>query len=186
MKLDPVFSTLDSVVPSGFVLDLGCGHGIASHWLAYCRDGRTFLGVDYDEDKIRIARQSAVEMRRVRFELQNLLEWEYPPCDAILLLDVLHYWVPEKQQLILNKARKALRLGGRLILREAARADSSEHQHVALWEKIATRIGHNQTTEGLHFRTLDELTAALKEAGFTQWEIKRDGGKHSNILLIAW
>src|ERR1051326_8712699 len=178
--------SLDSVVPLGFVLDLGCGYGIASHWLAYCRDGRTFLGVDYDEDKIRIARQSAVEMPRVRFELQNLLEWEYPECDGILLLDVLHYWVPEKQQLILNKARKALRPGGRLILREAARADDSAHQHVALWEKIATGIGHNQTTEGLHFRTLDELTAALKQAGFTQWEIKRDSGKHSNILLVAW
>lgn len=186
MKMDPVFPALDSVVPQGFVLDLGCGYGIASHWLAYCRDGRTFLGVDYDEDKIRIARQSAVEMPRVQFELRNVLEWEYPPCDAILLLDVLHYWVPDKQQLILNKARKALRPGGRLILREAARADNSDHQHVALWEKIATRLGHNQTVEGLHFRTLDELTTALKQAGFTQIETKRDGGNHSNILLIAW
>lgn len=185
MKMDPVFPTLDSVVPQGFVLDLGCGYGIASHWLAYCRDGRTFLGVDYDEDKIRIARQSAAEMPRVGFELHNILEWEYPQCDAVLLLDVLHYWVPEKQQLILNKARKALRLGGRLILREAARADDSAHQHVALWEKIATATGHNQTREGLHFRTLDELTAALKQAGFAQIETKRDGGTHSNILLIA-
>jgi 2-polyprenyl-3-methyl-5-hydroxy-6-metoxy-1,4-benzoquinol methylase len=178
--------SLDSVVPQGFILDLGCGHGIASNWLAYCRDTRTFLGVDYDEDKIRIARQSAVEMPRVRFELQNLLEWEYPPCDAVLLLDVLHYWLPEKQQAILNKARKALRPGGRLILRDAARADNSDHQHVALWEKFATGIGHNQTTEGLHFRTIDQLTDALKQAGFSQWEAKRDGGKHSNVLLVAW
>jgi 1-acyl-sn-glycerol-3-phosphate acyltransferase len=186
MKMDPMFATLDSVVPQGFVLDLGCGHGMASNWLAYCRDTRTFLGVDYDEDKIRIAKQSAVEMPRVRFELQNLLEWEYPQCDAVLLLDVLHYWVPEKQQLILNKAREALRPGGRLILREAARADNSDHQHVALWERIATRIGHNQTTEGLHFRSIDELTTAVKQAGFTQWEVKRDGGKHSNVMLVAW
>jgi predicted exporter/1-acyl-sn-glycerol-3-phosphate acyltransferase/SAM-dependent methyltransferase len=186
MKLDPMFPTLDSVVPPGFVLDLGCGYGIASHWLNYCRDTRTFLGVDYDEDKIRIAKQSAAEMPRVRFELQNLLEWEYPPCDAILLLDVLHYWVPEKQQLILKKARKALRPGGRLILREAAHAESSGHEHVALWERIATRIGHNQTIEGLHFRTLEQLTDALKQAGFNQWEVKREGGKHSNVLVIAW
>jgi 2-polyprenyl-3-methyl-5-hydroxy-6-metoxy-1,4-benzoquinol methylase len=185
MKMDPMFPTLDSVVPQGFLLDLGCGFGIASNWLAYCRDTRTFLGVDYDEDKIRIARQSAIEMPRVRFELQNLLEWEYPQCDAVLLLDVLHYWLPEKQQLILNKARKALRPGGRLILREAARADNSDHQHVALWERIATRIGHNQTREGLHFRSIDELTTALKQAGFNQWEMKRDGGKHSNVMLVA-
>jgi 2-polyprenyl-3-methyl-5-hydroxy-6-metoxy-1,4-benzoquinol methylase len=186
MKMDPMFPTLDSVVPPGFVLDLGCGYGIASHWLNYCRDTRTFLGIDYDENKIRIARQSAIDMPRVRFERQNLLEWEYPPCDAILLLDVLHYWLPEKQQLILNKARKALRPGGRLILREADRADNSAHQHVALWERIATRIGHNQTKEGLHFRSIDELTNALKEAGFSQWEVKRDGGKHSNVMVVGW
>ena len=186
MKLDPMFQTLDSIVPKGLILDLGCGYGVASHWLNYCRDTRIFVGVDYDEDKIRIAKQSAIEMPRVRFELQNVLEWDYPQCDAILLLDVLHYWLPEKQQLILNKARKALRPGGRLILRDAARADSLAHQHVALWERIATRIGHNQTCEGLHFRTLDELNASLKQAGFNQIEINRDAGKHSNVLLVAW
>jgi predicted exporter/1-acyl-sn-glycerol-3-phosphate acyltransferase/ubiquinone/menaquinone biosynthesis C-methylase UbiE len=186
MKMDPMFPTLDSVVPQGFILDLGCGYGIASHWLNYCRDTRTFLGVDYDEEKIRVARQTAIDMPRVRFERQNLLEWEYPQCDAVLLLDVLHYWTPDKQQLILNKARKALRPGGRLILREASRADTSDHQHVALWERIATRIGHNQTTDGLHFRSIDELTAALKQSDFARWEIKNNGGNHSNVLLVAW
>jgi SAM-dependent methyltransferase len=186
MRMDPMFPALDSVVPPGCVLDLGCGYGLASHWLNYCRDTRTFLGVDYDEDKVRIARQSAVEMPRVRFELQNLLEWDYPACDAVLLLDVLHYWVPEKQQLILNKARKALRPGGRLILREAACAENSDHRHVALWERIATRIGHNQTSEGLHFRTSEQLTDTLKQAGFSQWEVKRAGGTHSNVMVLAW
>jgi SAM-dependent methyltransferase len=176
---------LDSVVPDGFILDLGCGYGIATNWLNYCRDTRTFLGVDYDETKIRIAQQSAADMPRVRFELQNLLEWEYPQCDAVLLLDVLHYWAPDKQQLILNKARKALRPGGRLILREAAREANSEHRHVELWERFATKIGHNQTKDGLHFRTIDELTGALKEAGLTEWEINRNGGNHSNVLLVA-
>jgi len=185
MKMDPMFPTLDSIVPQGFVLALGCGYGIASNWLNYCRDTRTFLGVDYDENKIRIARQSALDMPRVRFELQNLLEWEYPQCDAVLLLDVLHYWTPDKQQLILNKARKALRPGGRLILREAAHQANSEHRHVELWERIATRIGHNQTKDGLHFRTIDELTGALKEAGLAECEIKRNGGNHSNVLLVA-
>jgi predicted exporter/1-acyl-sn-glycerol-3-phosphate acyltransferase/ubiquinone/menaquinone biosynthesis C-methylase UbiE len=185
MKMDPMFPTLDSVVPQGFVLDLGCGYGIATNWLNYCRDTRTFLGVDYDETKIRIAQQSALDMPRVRFELQNLLEWEYPQCDAVLLLDVLHYWTPDKQQLILNKARKALRPGGRLILREAARQANSEHRHVELWERIATRIGHNRTKDGLHFRTIDELTGALKEAGLAECEIKRNGGNHSNVLLVA-
>ena len=144
------------------------------------------LGVDFDEHKIRAARRSAPDHPRVRFELQDIFNWEYPACDVVLLLDVLHYWTPEKQQLILNKARRALRPGGRLLLRDGVRAATSEHARVQRWEVFATRIGHNQTGDGLNFRTLDELTGALGEAGFARWEVRPGAGRDSNVLLIAW
>jgi 1-acyl-sn-glycerol-3-phosphate acyltransferase len=186
MKIDPMFGMLDNVVPrNGFVLDLGCGYGLATHWLARMTDQRAFLGVDYDENKIRVAQRTAPEDRRIKFELRDILDWEYPPCDAVLLLDVLHYWTPEKQELILEKARRALRPGGRLILREAACEESGEHHRVERWEKFAGRIGHNKSAEGLHFRTIAELTGALQRAGFVQWEIKTGKGRDSNILLTA-
>jgi 1-acyl-sn-glycerol-3-phosphate acyltransferase len=186
MKQDPVFGSLERVVPKkGFVLDLGCGYGLATHWLAYGTDQRTFLSVDYDENKIRIAQRTAPQHRRIKFELRDILDWQYPPCDTILLLDVLHYWTPEKQQLILNKARAALREGGRLILRDAARQESAQHRRVHWWERFATRIGHNKTQEGLHFQTLSELTAALQKAGFRQWDVTPGAGRDSNVLLVA-
>ena len=186
MKLDPMFVTLDSVVPrQGFVLDLGCGYGLATHWLASFTDQRSFLGVDYDQDKIRVAQRTAPGNPRIRFEMGDFLSMEYPACDTILLLDVLHYWQPEKQQLILDKARRALRPGGRLLLRDGVRAESSAHRRVHRWEQFATRIGHNRTKEGLHFLTLEELTGALKRAGFAEWEIKREAGRDSNVLLVT-
>jgi 1-acyl-sn-glycerol-3-phosphate acyltransferase len=186
MKLDPMFSALDGVVPRcGFVLDLGCGYGVATHWLAQFTDGRNFLGFDYDENKIRIARRTAPQSPRIKFQTANILDCDYPPCDTILLLDVLHYWTPEKQQLILNKARQALRPGGRLILRDAARAENEAHRRVDFWERIATRLGHNQTVEGLHFQTRAALETALQQAGFTQWELKSGAGRDSNVLLVA-
>ena len=186
MKLDPVFAALDSVVPrSGFILDLGCGYGMATHWLSCFTAGRTFLGVDYDEDKIRVAKRTAPEHPRIQFEVGDILEREYPACDTILLLDVLHYWTPEKQQLILNKARAALRPGGRLVLRDGARAEGAAHQRVQRWEKFATRFGLNRTQEGLHFLTLAELASALQRAGFVGWEIKREAGQDSNVMLVA-
>jgi uncharacterized protein len=186
MKTDPVFPSLDQVVPrEGFILDLGCGYGMATHWLAYCTDRRTFLGLDYDEDKIRVAQRTAPQHERIRFEAANILESDYPPCDTVLLLDVLHYWTPEKQQLILGKVRRALRPGGRLVLREAARAEDAAHGRVARWEKFATRLGHNKTEEGLHFQTLAQLEAMLRAAGFARWEIKHEAGRDSNVLLVA-
>ena len=85
---------------------------------------------------------------------------------------MLHYWTPEKQQSILNKARRALRPGGRLVLRDAARAESAAHRRVHRWETFATRIGHNKTVEGLHFQTLAELETALQQAGFAGWKVR--------------
>jgi len=186
MKMDPMFGVLDEVVPrSGFVLDLGCGYGVATHWLAQFTDGRTFLGLDYDENKIRVARRTAPESPRIKFAPGDILACDFPACDTILLLDVLHYWRPERQQLILNKARQALRPGGRLILRDAARAENEAHRRVTFWEKIATRLGHNKTMEGLHFQTRAELETALQRAGFGQIEIKPGAGRDSNVLLVA-
>lgn len=187
MKLDPLFLALDAVVPrQAQVLDLGCGYGLATHWLATFTDTRTFVGIDYDEDKIRVAQQSAREHKRIRFDLGDILEVEYPGCDVVLLLDVLHYWTAEKQQLILDKARRALRPGGRLVLRDGARSETEAHRKVQRWEKFATRMGMNRTQEGLHFQTQAELEAMLQRAGFVRWELKPGAGNDSNVMLVAW
>jgi 1-acyl-sn-glycerol-3-phosphate acyltransferase len=186
MKADPMFGSLDAVVPrNGFILDLGCGYGLATHWLASFTDGRIFHGVDYDEDKIRVAQRTAPQHPRIKFETGDILDCDYPSCDTVLLLDVLHYWTPEKQQLILNKARQALRPGGRLVLRDAARADNAAHRRVDFWEKFATRFGLNKTNEGLHFQTRTGLEIAMQRAGFAKWEIKPGAGRDSNVLLVA-
>jgi len=185
-KIDPLFEALDTVVPrQSHILDLGCGYGIASHWLSCYTDRRTFCGVDYDEDKIRIAQRTAPAHPRIHFLAADLLTWDYPPCDTILLLDVLHYWLPEKQQLILTKARQALRPGGRLILRDAMRAETAANRRIHRWETLATRLGHNRTQEGLHFQSLVEIQAALKQAGFIKVEIKPNAGRGSNVLIVA-
>ncbi len=187
MKTDPVFTALDAVVPrQGHILDLGCGYGIATHWLATFTDTRTFFGVDYDEDKIRAAQCSAPQHPRIQFEVGDILTCAYPACDTVLLLDVLHYWTPEKQQLILTRARQALRPGGRLILRDGARAETDAHRRIHRWEKFATRFGLNQTKEGLHFQTQAELETMLRQAGFARWETKGGAGNDSNVLLVAW
>jgi hypothetical protein len=73
-----------------------------------------------------------------------------------------------------------------MVLREAGRAASDGHRRVEFWERIATRIGHNRTKEGLHFQTAQELAAALQAAGFARWEVRGGAGRDSNVLWIAW
>lgn len=185
MKLDPMFTHLDSVVPrSGTILDLGCGYGVVTNWLAQYTDTRRFIGLDYDAEKIRIAKRTAPHHDRIEFREADILAADYPPCDTVLLLDVLHYWVPEKQEQILRKARAALRPGGRLILRDGLRAEGAGHARVNRWEKFATRFGLNKTIEGLYFLTQDDLTAMLRRAGFSNCRAVKGGGKDSNALFV--
>ena len=186
MRLDPVFQSLDQATPRcGMILDLGCGYGMASHWLALAGPERTVFGLDYDADKIRVAQCSARSQPRVRFEVGDILNREYPACDAVLLLDVLHYWTPDKQQAILAKARAALRPGGRLVLRDAARAETEEHRRVEWWERLVTRLGHNKTVEGLHFQSAEELMGMLRREGFTDITVTPTGKGDSNVLITA-
>jgi SAM-dependent methyltransferase len=186
MRSDPLFKVLDQSVPrQGFILDLGCGYGMAAHWLAYSRLDRQVLGVDYDADKIRVAQRSAAAVDRVRFEHGDLLTCPLPACDVVLLFDVLHYWTADKQEFILARARQALRPGGRLVLRDAAKAESKEHEHVTFWERFATGIGHNKTVEGLHFQSAAELRAMLTRAGFTDIQITPTSERDSNVLITA-
>lgn len=187
LKLDPMFSVIDEVVPRGaHVLDLGCGYGLTTHWLAAFSETRTFVGFDYDENKIRVAKRTAAEHTRIRFDQADILTTEYPACDVVLLLDVLHYWTPEMQLQILTKARRALRPGGRLVLRDGIRSETEAHRKVERWERFATRIGMNRTVEGLHFQTREELENLFRQAGFTRWETKSGAGTGSNLLFVVW
>jgi predicted exporter/SAM-dependent methyltransferase len=186
LRTDPMFAKLDEAVPrQGFILDLGCGYGVVAHWLASHGPDRTLLGADFDAGKVRVAQQSARGESRLRFEERDLFTWDFPACDAVLLLDVLHYWQPDKQRQLLVKARQSLRPGGKLILRDAARADTKQHRWVEMWERFATRTGQNKTIEGLHFLTVAELTAALEAAGFTQITVTPTGERDSNVLVVA-
>jgi hypothetical protein len=72
-----------------------------------------------------------------------------------------------------------------LIVREAAKACGQAHRHTKVWEIYNTALGWNQSREGLHFRTLEELQNDLLQTGFTGVEIIREATKNSNTLLVA-
>ncbi len=186
LRMDPVFRRLDAVLPDrGDFLDLGCGYGMAAHWLWLDGPGRTVLGVDFDETKIRVAQASAQGLDRIRFELRDLLAWRYPVCDHVLLLDVLHYVPRDAKRVILNQAYVVMRPGGVVIAREAIESESRRHDRVARAERWAVRLGQNRTAQGLSFETREGYEELLRQAGFRTFEWQTGSGLGSNALVIV-
>jgi 2-polyprenyl-3-methyl-5-hydroxy-6-metoxy-1,4-benzoquinol methylase len=187
MKIDPMFMAVDGVIPpQGEVLDLGCGYGMVSHWITRFAPKRRVLGVDFDAKRIRVAKATTPVNPRAIFEKQNVLEWpEYPPCDCVLLCDMLHYLPCEAKAEVLRKAFRALRPGGLVVLRDACSDKSRPHRIVEWTEKWAVRLGHTKSAHGLHFDSMATHLSLLAEAGFVQSRTVLEAQLWSNVMLVA-
>lgn len=187
LRTDPMFEFLDEAVPRrARIVDLGCGYGLAAHWLTLASPERTVAGFDHDAKKIKVARATACSRPDLAFEQSDLLAVpEYPLCDCVLLLDVLHYFPRGLKMEILRKASQCLHPGGLLVIRDACREDSGRHRAVDWGERWAVWTGQNKTAHGLHFETAEEHFALLRSAGFVEPEVRKEAGLGSNALLIA-
>jgi len=166
LRLDPIYRHVDGLIPEqGAVLDLGCGYGLMSNILARKSLRRQVVGVDFDERKIGVARGTAAWALNLKFELGDLFDWDFPPADAVVLVDVLHYWRRDGQRRIISKAAACLSSGGTLLFRDACREDTWRHR-VTVWsERFSTISGHNRPGQGLHFADRDFYLRAFTEEG---------------------
>jgi 2-polyprenyl-3-methyl-5-hydroxy-6-metoxy-1,4-benzoquinol methylase len=99
------------------ILDLGCGTGRFSRWLA--AQGARVTGVDFSADTLELARRASGPDLHYRqgsvFELEDVAT-----CDLVFALGVLTVACrgPEELRRALERMRRALRPGGRLLLVE--------------------------------------------------------------------
>ena len=75
------------------VLDVGCGHGASTVLMAQAFPRSTFVGTDYHEGSIRVARRRAAEAGvadRTRFEPADAAELPDGGFDLVTMFDCLH------------------------------------------------------------------------------------------------
>lgn len=122
----------------------------------------------------------------------NMCTAEFPACDVVVILDVLHYVDLAAQEGVLLRVRDALLRGasertvpGRLLLR-VGDAASKRGFAISQWvDRTVTRIrGHKVSpTWG---RTLDEWIALLQRLGFSVRPMPMsEGTPFANVLLVA-
>jgi SAM-dependent methyltransferase len=153
-------------VGSGAVLDIGCGPGWTSLFLA--RAGYQVVGVDISERMIEIARErSAREHTAAEFLVGDMedLDIGRDDFDGALFFDCLHHC--PAYAAALRRAHAHLRPGGHVLLLETTWLHRiSPHARQTTREYGVTELGF----------TRRQLRRALRDAGFTDITFYHDPG----------
>ena len=183
LRYDPLYRQLaEQRLPWGRVLDAGCGPGLVAA-LASARGEPAYCGIDLDDTKLEAAADLLENLSQPltgdwRF-IQAKLPLAHTPSarfDTVMLLDVLHYWPIEEQEVVLRQLHTSLERGGQLFLREGLADADGNTGAVGFSERLTTFFGLNPSGSGLHFLTEGAMRALLQRCGFTVRSCDPSGG----------
>lgn len=182
------FAAVAAAVPAaGRVLEIGCGHGLLSVYLALESGDREVWGTDVDGAKIGcaagVARRSGANLRFLPAASGELPQG---PWDAIALVDVLYLMSPPDQEQLLRRAAALLGAGGVLIVKEMASQPAWKFTLMRLQELAAVRLLRITAGATLSFVPPAFASSWLDSAGLTVESRPVDAGyPHPHHLLVG-
>jgi 2-polyprenyl-6-hydroxyphenyl methylase/3-demethylubiquinone-9 3-methyltransferase len=153
------------------LVDVGCGHGVLAALLLHEHPERRVVGIDPDARKIAWANESVGKGPKAEFRAVTIEELaaEHPTAfDCVVVADVLCLIAREAWPPFLAAARRLLKPGGRLVLKDAEN-DGSWRAVKALWQErlMVHVLRRTVSTGGIGFATREELADYVTRAGFT-------------------
>ncbi len=111
---------INALVPkSGTILDLGCGEGILTNFLAISSAKRKMIGVEINKSRVKQARKG---IKNTKFLSGSVLRMKLPKVDAIVISHVFHHLGSrKKQEELLGIISTLLKPKGKLIIGEVDR-----------------------------------------------------------------
>lgn len=202
LAADPAFPALlnERLIPHGArILDLGCGQGLLSAWLAAANEqhasgawpaelatpprGTQTYGLDLSPANIQRA-QTALSSYGV-FVAKDICSAHFPPSDVCVMLDVLHYVRPDAQEQILQRVAQSLSANGRLILRVADARGGWRYRYSCFIDQCVVFLRSGHWTP-LYGRSTEDWQSLLEKIGFKTKSIPL-GAQNAlvNVLLAC-
>lgn len=186
-SLEDDYAYFDSMLPRiGQITDIGCGMGQLDIMLSLLHPSRKVLGLDYDEEKIAVARNCwpVRNLPGLSFVNADAQSAELPESDAFVISDMLHYIDSEAQERLIRRCVSRLKDGGLILLRDSDTGNVKGQKMTALSEVMSTKImGFNKTSGDLHFISEAQISGIAKSLGLSL-EVKTDGRKTSNTFYL--
>lgn len=160
---------LDSgLKPGAHLLELGCGVGSMTSWLANCvtPSGR-ITAIDSSADQIHEAQKRCAQHQNIQFTVASALDTGLPVQSFdMIYFRLLLMHVPESMDLLLH-AKSLLKPGGLLVCEEAA-IDSTFTDPKVPEQLILHEIANKMSQErGCDYNIARRLGSLLMEAGYS-------------------
>lgn len=172
---------------AGRILEVGCGHGLLSLYLALTSAERTVVGIDVDETKLAAARAAAAGAGLdASFDRVAGAELPDGPWAGIAIVDVLYLLAAADQLALLRRCAELTAPGGTLVVKEMA----LEPRWKATWnraqETASVKLLGITEGEQLTFLAPADMAAAMAAGGVTVHDrpIHR-GYPHPHHLLVG-
>jgi len=104
---------IDCCLPKeGTIIDLGCGQGIITSYIARNKSRRV-IGVDLDTSRLRQSNS-----KNLKFVNANIVTYNLKRPNGIVISDVMHHLSYEDQDKLLSRISKSLKKGGVFVVKE--------------------------------------------------------------------
>jgi trans-aconitate methyltransferase len=163
-----LIEVLQHAGPLQSLLDIGCGHGLFLHLVLLRFPRIKCYGVDHDQQKIRIARNSHTR-GQLTFLCSDEMETHLPAqVDCICLIDVLYSIPLDQWPQIFHMTGQRLKPDGLLIVKETVNRPRWKYTICLVQEILAIKI--LQYTKG-HFPLLPSVEFYLKQLSDQGFEV---------------
>ncbi len=187
------FAALEREIPlSGDILEVGCGHGVFSTYMAICSRSRHVVGVDIDADKIELAQQAAARLEPGEGDVSFRVSpsGEVPRhdggWDCIVFADVLYLLTAERRDALLAECAEALAPGGLLVVKEVDTEPALKARIAQFQEVLATRVLRITDGDALDFPSAGELRDVLDGLGLETRAKRFDKGYlHPHCVVLG-
>lgn len=199
---DPVFFSLladGAFPPQARIVDLGCGQGLLSNWLAAAArlhaagdwppewpaapQLEAYRGIELMPNDVNRALPALPPGAVV--EQGDIRDAPLGEVNVVVILDSLHYIEPAAQEAVLERVRNALAPDGTLIMRVGDAAAGLPFLLCTWADRLITSVrGHRLGT--LYCRPAAEWQRTLEQLGFSVRPQAMDAGTpFANTLLLA-
>ena len=113
------FWKIDKAFPKkGVIIDIGCGDGGLTNYLALKNRNRIMVGIDMSKDRIGLAKKTVKNRKNIQFIKENAVTMSFNKADGKLLVDVFHHISFHDQEILLKSLSKKMDKNALLVIKE--------------------------------------------------------------------